>query len=164
VQKLSQPYIFYAYAAPYEKESSSVMEREETRQEMAPLRRMSPGRLMHVLIVDDDEGLRELTRVVLERCGFAVLVAGSGPDGLKLMQDFPGCLDLLLTDVQMPFMTGPELAMRATLVRPKMKVLYMTANTDEVLASGQVNANAEILSKPFTCKILSQRVHEVLGE
>ena len=130
----------------------------------APSQQDPSKRTTRVLLVDDEEDLLELLRDMLESSGFAVLVSASGTDALKLIEQFPGPIDLLLTDLRMPHMAGPELARRAKLLRPEMKMLFMSGNPDDALFSAQLEPGAQILAKPFSGKTLAHHIREILSE
>jgi DNA-binding response OmpR family regulator len=129
-----------------------------------PSQRGSSEHVARILLVDDEEGLHEVLREMLEASGFAVLVCGSSPAALKLIAEFPDDIDLLLTDVRMPQIAGPELARRARLLRPEMKVLFMSASPGEAFTSGQLEPGAQILTKPFSGKALTHHVRQILGQ
>lgn len=117
-----------------------------------------------ILLVEDEPEVRTLAREFLEEHGFRVLVAPSGSAALDLVEREEGPIHLLLTDVVMPHMSGPELASRATAVRPSLKVLYMSGLTGKtVLYEGAVVPGAVVLHKPFTAEDLARKVREVLG-
>jgi DNA-binding response OmpR family regulator len=121
-------------------------------------------RIARVLLVDDEEALHEVLRNMLEAGGFDVLVCGDGPAALKLIAEFPGDIDLLLTDFRMPRMAGPDLARRARLLRPEVKVLYMSGNPLEALSSGQLEPGAQILGKPFSGQALTHHIRQILSQ
>lgn len=130
----------------------------------APSQQHPSKRTTRVLLVDDEEDLLELLREMLESSGFAVLVSASGTDALKLIEEFTGPIDLLLTDLRMPHMAGPELARRAKLLRPEMKMLFMSGNPDDALFSAQLEPGAQILAKPFSGKTLTHHIREILSQ
>jgi two-component system, cell cycle sensor histidine kinase and response regulator CckA len=116
-----------------------------------------------VLLVDDEEGLREVARRIMTRYGHHVLVAADGPEALALARDFPGRIDLLLTDVMMPKMLGKELADRLTAGRPDLRVLYMSGYAQPVLAAqGTLDPETALLEKPFTADSLHAALSAVL--
>ncbi|TAL11840.1 MAG: PAS domain S-box protein [Nitrospirae bacterium] len=117
-----------------------------------------------ILLVEDDEAVRELVRGILEEKGYAVLVACRSEEAFKLNGQHEGPIHLLLSDVVMPTMSGPELAERLKSSRPRMKVLYMSGYTDDaVVRLGVLTEGTPFLQKPFTPNALLHKVHEVLG-
>jgi two-component system cell cycle sensor histidine kinase/response regulator CckA len=116
-----------------------------------------------VLLVEDEPILRDLVAAMLEQLGYAVVTAADGAEAIGLLKNDDLRVDLLLTDVVMPGMSGTELAMRATLVRPRTKLLYMSGYTDEkLLHHGARNANVGFLQKPFSADELGRKLREVL--
>jgi len=116
-----------------------------------------------ILVAEDEDGVRSLTREVLEKYGYTVLEAANGEEALKVAEQHEGRLDLLLSDVVMPRMGGPELAQALLAKRPSVKVLYMSGYTDHpMVRRGVVNAGVAFLQKPFTPTVLVSRVREVL--
>ncbi|PYQ12619.1 MAG: hypothetical protein DMF80_16795 [Acidobacteria bacterium] len=117
-----------------------------------------------VLLVEDEDMVRRMTREVLEGAGYQVLEASSGFEALRLSAGHRGRLDLMLTDVVMPGMSGRELAERLAPVRPAMKVLYMSGHTDDaIFHHGVTQAGTGFLQKPFTPEALERRIREMLG-
>ena len=86
-----------------------------------------------VLIVEDEEGIRKVSERILSRSGYSVLSASNGEEALKLADDYPGQIDLLLTDVVMPHMLGNEVAQRIRAVRSNIRVVYMSGYPETVL-------------------------------
>jgi CheY-like chemotaxis protein len=116
-----------------------------------------------ILLVEDEDQVRSLARLVLERKGYHVLVARDGSEALRLLQDSEGSVQLLATDVVMPNMSGPELAGRVALMAPKVKVLYMSGYMDDAVGEhGLIAAGVPFLQKPYTPTALAQKVREVL--
>ncbi len=116
-----------------------------------------------ILLVEDEDGVRELARDILRASGYTVLEARNGAEGLLLGERHQGPLHLLLTDVVMPRMSGRELAERMTALRPELGVLYMSGYTDDaVIRHGVLGADTAFLQKPFTPAALIQRVRETL--
>jgi PAS domain S-box-containing protein len=115
-----------------------------------------------VLLVDDDEGVRTWTQLMLEKCGYRVLVAPTAMEALALAATQPS-VDLLVTDVIMPKMSGVEVAEAMLLRFPEMKVLYISGYTDDAMVRrGVVSAAAAFLQKPFTALALATKVRELL--
>jgi len=118
-----------------------------------------------VLLVEDEEAVRNLTRRVLEHHGYAVLSAPTGEAALALSRSRPGLIHLLLTDVVMPGMSGPELAGQLTLERPGMRRIYMSGYAATALEQRiLLDRDSAFLQKPFTATQLTARVRQMLDE
>jgi PAS domain S-box-containing protein len=116
-----------------------------------------------ILLVEDENTLRSITRQYLTRQGYTVLEANNGVTALQLSATQPGPIHLLLTDVIMPGMNGRELADRLTSVRPETRVLYMSGYTENAIGhNGVLEAGTNLLQKPFTLPALKAKVREVL--
>jgi PAS domain S-box-containing protein len=115
-----------------------------------------------VLVVEDAEGLRELTKRLLERQGYTVLVAANAAEAIRLFER-NASIDVLLTDVVMPGASGPELTTRLVEHRPTLKVIYMSGYTEEAIVHhGVLDPGIAFLHKPFTSETLSRKIREVL--
>jgi two-component system, cell cycle sensor histidine kinase and response regulator CckA len=115
------------------------------------------------LVVEDEASVRAITRAMLERHGYHVLEAGGGEEALRICERQEAPVQLLLTDVVMPEMSGPEVAQRLTRVHPEMKVLYMSGYTDDaIIRHGVRELGMVFLQKPFTSDSLARKVREVL--
>jgi PAS domain S-box-containing protein len=118
-----------------------------------------------VLVVEDDDELRPLIRNMLSRAGYSVLEARQGAEALTLAEHHAGPIDLLLTDVVMPGLTGPELARRLRRLWPDVKVLYTSGYPSAaVLRYGVPDLNTAFLQKPFAPSLLQDKVRAVLGQ
>lgn len=118
-----------------------------------------------ILLVEDQLGVRRAARRILRRAGYQVFEAAHAEDALALATAYPGRLDVLLTDVVMPGMSGPQLAEKILEHRPDTKVLYMSGyaeDVDEVRAA--IERGQTLLPKPFTPERLLTRLREALGE
>ena len=116
-----------------------------------------------LLLVEDDEAVLKLGRVILERQGYQVVAAANPVDALALAETYPEPIHLLVTDVVMPLINGKELADKITGLRPGLKVLYISGYTADVIAhQGVVEAGLHFLQKPFSVATLSAKVREVL--
>jgi DNA-binding NtrC family response regulator len=116
-----------------------------------------------ILLVEDDAQIRGVTQLILERLGYQVLVASGADAALSLARENVERIDLLLTDVVMPGMSGPLLADRFGSVCPSVPVLYMSGHTDDAIVQhGVLNAGIDFLHKPVTPESLSRKVREVL--
>ena len=117
-----------------------------------------------LLLVEDEEPVRALVRNVLQEKGYKVLEADGGVDALEIAEQYWGPLDLLVTDVVMPQMSGRELARRLVNLHPQIKVLYISGYADNaVWYQGGVDSGVAFLQKPFSPEALARKVREVLG-
>jgi len=117
-----------------------------------------------ILVVEDEEGVRRGVQRILKHAGYQVLVAADPAQAIAIVEDYQGKLDLLLTDVVMPMMTGAELAVRVRSMRLGIRVLYMSGHAREALDSQQVSdQGAEFLQKPFTRQSMLAKVRSVLS-
>jgi CheY-like chemotaxis protein len=116
-----------------------------------------------ILLVEDETGVRQLVREMLQRLGYKILEASNGPEAIRIFERHQGFIDLLLTDVIMPQVSGRELAERLKGVRPSLKVLYISGYTDDMLAHhGVLESNVFLLQKPFAPDDLAKKLREVL--
>jgi len=116
-----------------------------------------------VLLVEDEEAVRTLSRLILEGYGYTVLEAANGTEGLEIARDYPQPIHLLLTDVVMPGMGGSDLASRLEAQRPGLRVLYMSGYTDDaVFRQGLLERGPVFLQKPFVPETLARKVREAL--
>ena len=116
-----------------------------------------------ILLVEDEPGLRRLMQRTLGRYGYTVLTANSVEDAIALAQRHSGPIDLLLSDVVMPGMSGPDLAQRIVELRPAIKVLYVSGYTSQAVPGmGLLALEASFLPKPFAPQALATRVRECL--
>ncbi|MEP7119575.1 MAG: response regulator [Byssovorax sp.] len=116
-----------------------------------------------ILLVEDEDQVRAVARSILRKHGYQVLEARNAGEALLICEAHAEPIDLLLTDVVMPQMSGPALAKRLLEVRPGMKVLCMSGYTDDsIVRHGVLEAEMEYLQKPFTPQTLTKRVREVL--
>jgi PAS domain S-box-containing protein len=116
-----------------------------------------------ILVVEDDDELREVVERILAKNGYEVISAGSGPKAIEAAREHHGDIDLLLTDVVMPQMQGSELARLLTAERPELRVLFMSGYAEHALgASGTLEPGAILLEKPFTEPTVLALVRRVL--
>ena len=116
-----------------------------------------------ILLVEDEAGVRELTREILQMNGYTVLEAEHGPKALEVCQHYSGTIDLMVTDVVMPQMSGAELSQQAATLRPAMKVIYISGYADRaIVRHGILEADTIYLQKPFTPDALARKVREAL--
>jgi len=116
-----------------------------------------------ILLVEDEEAVRRLASRALEAAGYTVLEAGSGAEALDLLESAGGGISLLLTDVVMPGMGGPELAERVRVIRPELRFLFMSGYTDPgTVDQAALSRAGGFLQKPFTAAALTEKVRTEL--
>ena len=117
-----------------------------------------------VLLVEDEESVRELVRETLRSKGYTVMEAADGISGMKVAESWEGKIDILITDVVMPGMSGRELAQRVSASRPDIRVLYLSGYTeDAIIHEGVLDPGIAFLQKPFTLQALARKVRAVLS-
>jgi two-component system cell cycle sensor histidine kinase/response regulator CckA len=118
-----------------------------------------------ILLVEDESVVRRLVAEILETSGYTVMQASDGPSALELLRRHPGKLALLLTDVVMPGMSGPEVAQAVTSMRPGTQVLYTSGYTDSAIGHhGVLEPGIAFLQKPFSADDLTRKVRVLLDE
>ncbi|MBF0206826.1 MAG: response regulator [Oligoflexia bacterium] len=116
-----------------------------------------------ILIVDDDNGVRKLTKRVLETAGYTVHVAANGSEALNICKQYANSLQLVITDVIMPEMSGCKLAKHISEFLPNVKLLLTSGHNKSALVNNDVfNNNVNLITKPFSLKELTIKVREVL--
>jgi two-component system, cell cycle sensor histidine kinase and response regulator CckA len=115
------------------------------------------------LLAEDEDGVRALARLVLLDNGYVVLEARNGAEAMRICEEHTGPIHLLLTDVVMPNVSGPQVAERMLARRPEMKVLYVSGYTDDaIVRHGVLQADVPFLQKPYAPSALAQKVRAVL--
>jgi hypothetical protein len=140
----------------YAKSSSGIQE--------VALRTDFPRGSETILVVEDESDVRDMAVEVLESMGYHVLQAGSGKEALEILTKPEPAIDLLLSDVIMPGMSGGELVKRARIARPGLRVIYMSGYTaeDSTVKYGVAHSEASYLQKPFSLEALSRKVRDAL--
>jgi CheY-like chemotaxis protein len=115
-----------------------------------------------ILVVEDEPGVRQLALRTLEKAGYEVIAAEGPSEALRTAERYEGHIDLLLTDVVLPEMYGPELVAMLMQRRPEMKVLYMSGYAESTIVHHAVDAGARLINKPFALDELVRTVREVL--
>jgi PAS domain S-box-containing protein len=116
-----------------------------------------------ILLVEDEEAVRNLLRDILRRYGYSVLEAENGPRAIEVCQAHPGPIDLVITDMVMPLMSGWEVADAVSSLRPKARLIYMSGYIEHVVVEQRVlESGVAFLGKPFTPETLGRKVRQVL--
>src|SRR5262245_5901660 len=116
-----------------------------------------------LLIVENESAIRNLLQVALKRNGYTVLAAESGREALEVVRNHAGAIHLLITDVVMPDMDGPELVRQLSTIRPDTRTLFVSGYMDDTLGErGILATNANFIQKPFSPRTIAQRVREIL--
>jgi DNA-binding response OmpR family regulator len=123
-----------------------------------------PQTVITVLLVEDEDAVRTVTRRILERDGFRVLEARSGIEGMAAARTSTSPIDLLITDVLLPDIGGGEVAREIVRVQPQIRVLYLSGFSKETLADqGIAAAPANFIQKPFSSEVLRERIRSLLN-
>jgi PAS domain S-box-containing protein len=118
-----------------------------------------------VLVVEDEQAVRDLTVKMLEKLGYRILTAASGAEAIEISRTHAGPIALLLTDVVMPNMSGRQLADALRPQRPDMKVLFLSGYTEDTIVNhGVLDPTVQFLPKPFSREVLGRKMREVLGK
>jgi CheY-like chemotaxis protein/two-component sensor histidine kinase len=116
-----------------------------------------------VLLVEDEESVRELVRQTLQSRGYNVLEAENGEAGLEVAANHSGTIHILISDVVMPGMGGRALAEQMKRAHPQIKVLFLSGYTEDAVIQGGLESGTSFLQKPFTLQALTRKVREVLS-
>jgi len=118
-----------------------------------------------ILLVEDDEGVRDVALNILEHLGYRVLTAANGGEAFLLVEKHAGPIALLMTDVVMPGINGRELAERLLRLKPDMKVLFTSGYTENVIVHhGVVDRNLNFIGKPYSMQALARKIRDVLDQ
>jgi DNA-binding NtrC family response regulator len=116
-----------------------------------------------VLLVEDEIAVRQSTHQFLARSGYTVLEAANGAEALRVSREYCGTIDMLVSDVVMPQMSGPILAEQLLAERPHMKTLFVSGYAENtVLRHGKIDLSTCFLQKPFSLPTLAQKLREIL--
>ena len=118
-----------------------------------------------VLVVDDEEDLRDIIRRMLDRRGFATLIAGDSQQAIEVCREHPGEIDILVTDLGLPGVSGGDLSRAATELRPGMRVVYISGLPKDIAVSdGLIGEDALLVKKPFSSESLVGALRSVIAE
>ncbi len=117
-----------------------------------------------ILLAEDEAALRKVVGIYLESLGYTVLSSGNGEEALLMLQSNLQAIDLLITDIIMPGIGGPQLAKTAHEVRPGMPVIYISGYTDRALDRSTIGEGTAFLQKPFRLGSLALKIREILGD
>jgi two-component system, cell cycle sensor histidine kinase and response regulator CckA len=124
----------------------------------------SPGGTETILLAEDEQDVREVAREFLESAGYTVLQAGSGGEAMQIAGEYPGNIDLLVTDMVMPGMTGQRLASQLREKKPIVGVIYMSGYSEQTAAEGaESDPGSRLLTKPFNRNAILRAVRDVLS-
>ena len=116
-------------------------------------------------MVEDEPAILEVARIMLEKLGYTMLVAGTPNDAIRIAREHKGDIHLLMTDVVMPEMNGRDLARELLIYYPKLKIMFMSGYTANVIAHhGVLDAGVNFIQKPFTNKDLAGKIREVFDQ
>src|SRR3954449_9613094 len=125
----------------------------------------APGDRPTILVVDDEEDLRDIMRRMLERRGFDTLVAGDSEQAIATCRSHPGDIDVLVTDLGLPGASGGELSRAATTLRPGLGVVYISGlPRDIAVTKGLISDEALLVKKPFTSDLLIEALRLVIAQ
>jgi CheY-like chemotaxis protein len=122
-----------------------------------------PGQMPTILLVDDDEAIRRVIRSMLELGGYRVIDSGVPSEACALFDRDPAAIDLLVTDIKMPVMSGQRLAARVGRTRPDVAVLFISGWLDATYAPDLRGPHRNVLAKPFDAAALLDAVRELLA-
>ncbi len=124
---------------------------------------MGPGGSETILLVEDEAALREITSEYLQSRGYRVLTAGIGMHALEICRSHTEPIDLLLTDIVMPGIRGPELVKAALNMRPGLRVIYVSGYADRGLESVDMARDVVFLHKPYSLVDLGQKIRSTVS-
>ena len=140
-----------------------VGEPEKIRKDV--ITKIDTGRGELVLIVEDEPMIMKMCEMMLSRLGYTVLAASTPKEAVKLAEEYPGEIHLLLTDVVMPSINGRDLANQLSAIYPGIKILFMSGYTTKVIAHrGILEEGVQFIHKPFTMKDLGMKIREILDD
>ncbi len=125
------------------------------------MKKMERGEI-HILLVDDDEAMREIGQEILKKSGYLVIVAKNGIEAIKIAHSHPQAFDLVVTDFNMPSMNGKELTQQLLSILPDLQVIISTGGSPMTKEELQAWGVSALLKKPYTQKELEDVVQQVL--
>jgi DNA-binding response OmpR family regulator len=130
---------------------------------VAASRKTAPRGTETILLVDDDKGVRSVSRIVLQGAGYVVVEASEGEEALADVRERKLTIELLVTDVVLPRMSGKELSLKLKEICPNVRILYVSGYTANVISHhGILDAGVDFLQKPFSSLEFLSKVREIL--
>jgi hypothetical protein len=117
-----------------------------------------------ILVVEDEDNVRALLTSMLKKQGYQVLQSPGPEEAVRICREYQRTIHLLLTDVVMPGMSGPDLADHLVLSRPEMKVMFMSGYADSAIARHRIRPDTPFIQKPFLPEALYRKLRELLDE
>ena len=115
-----------------------------------------------ILVVEDADSIRKMVCAMLAQAGYRCMEAADGEEAYRLIDGAPGVVDLVLTDVVMPRMGGPELARRVGRLRPELRIVFMSGYSEDPVVRSLERSASLFLAKPFTAQALLEKVRSAL--
>jgi DNA-binding NtrC family response regulator len=116
-----------------------------------------------LLIVENETAIRNLLQMALQKTGYTVLAAASAREALDIVRGHAASIDLVITDVVMPDMNGPELVRQLAPIRPGIRTLFMSGYLDDALGDhGMLPSDVNFIQKPFSPRVIAQKVRTIL--
>jgi two-component system cell cycle sensor histidine kinase/response regulator CckA len=117
-----------------------------------------------ILLVEDEDCIREITRRILEMHGYTVLTAANANEGIRVFDDYDGAINLVVTDIMMPGMNGRELVRRLNERAPGLKTIFISGYDCNVARADSPDPKINYLQKPFTVDELARKIREVIDD
>jgi CheY-like chemotaxis protein len=117
-----------------------------------------------ILLVEDNESLRVLIQYALQASGYVLLIAANGAEALQMGRQHPAAIELLIADLELPGMRGPQVSAQFRKDHPETRTLYISGDIDEAVLRPELDAGNDYLAKPFTISTLERKIRELLKD